>query len=163
MSLTTKLRSADDVETVDGHATFFVNIDGEVPSVKLDDGTVLPLAGASGSAALTPVAYAVMQLGADTEAILWQVGDVITGINVVGPGEYELTLDPAAGLTLSDRIGVQVAVVGSNIAGQERFASYFPQLGSNLITVYVFNAAGTGVAAARATITIWYDSTPEMS
>lgn len=162
MGHTMKQQAAADVATpASGKATVFIDSTDGVVKAKLPNGTVPEPGGSSGNAALTPVAWALLQLGADTESILHQVGDVITGLNVIGPGEYELTLDPDAGLSNGNRLGVQLAVMGSNISGQERFASYFPSLVGNTITVYVFDAAGAGQPAARATITLWYDSTPE--
>lgn len=163
MSLTTKKRTLAQAPTPEtGEVTLYVDIADGLLKAKLPDGTGAAVSGGGGGdATLTPAACALFQLGSGTESMLNQAGDVFTGVTVIGDGEYELTLDPAAGISDASRVLVQATVLGSNIGGQERFASYFPDLGSDKITLYVFNAAGAGVSAGRASVTLWYLPEPE--
>lgn len=156
MSLTTKKRTLEDAPTPEtGEVTLFVDIADDVLKAKLPDGTSASVTGAGGGgggdAELTPVGWAVITLADGMEAVTHQVGDVITGVNVIGTGEYEVTIAPGANLDDDTRVGVHLTAVGA-----DRFCSHFPELGSNKITVYVRNAAGTAVAAARVTMTLWY-------
>lgn len=153
MSLTSKYRIPSVVPTPEeGSATLY--IDAGVLKVKLPDGSSVEIGGAGGgggAAGLTPVAWALLNFADGMEAVTKQVGDIVTGVNVVGTGEYEVQLEPGV-LTQPFKIGVQLTC-----AGTDRFATYLVDLPSNLITVLIRNAAGASVATSYVTLTVWYD------
>jgi hypothetical protein len=153
MSLTSKYRIASTVPTpAEGSATLY--LDAGVLKVKLPDGSSVEIGGAGGGggvAGLTPVAWALLCFANGSEAVTRQVGDVITGINVIGTGEYEVQLDPAAGISSAFQLGVQLTCLGT-----ECFATCIASLPSNLITVLIYDAAGSPVSASYVTMTLWY-------
>lgn len=109
--------------------------------------------GDAGGGAPTPLAIVQLRLGAGTEAIDGQIGTLVTGINVNGTGDYELTLDPAAGIADPSKLFWTIGA-GDFTA---KFAVGFPTLPTFALNVY--DAAGAHAAIGRVCIAFWYDAT----
>lgn len=110
-----------------------------------------PAAAAAGSGGLTPIGVVRLALGAGTEQIDGQIGNVVTSITVNGVGDYELVMNADAGdvTNLFWTIGA-----GDFVA---RTVVLFPTLPTMALNVY--DDAGAHAAIGRVCITFWKPAT----
>ena len=113
-----------------------------------------PLAGDSDAGA-TPLCIAAFRLGTGTEALDAQFGEeVFAGVNVVGTGEYELTLDPAFEAIITDSTALfMVATAGDFVP---RIVVVFPTLPT--IALNVYDADGAHQPIGRVWIALYYNT-----
>lgn len=109
---------------------------------------------AGGGGTLVPAGWAEIQLSAGSESINHQVGGLLTGvITVNGTGDWDLDLDPAAGLI--DPFRIVVTATPMTFSCRILVASF--QLPLNLLSLRAFDAAGAAATLGRCGVVIWYD------
>lgn len=109
-----------------------------------------PGGGGSGGGGLTPLGVVRLALGAGTEQIDGQIGNVVSSINVNGVGDYELVMGA----------GIDVNALFWTIGPGDfvaRIAVLFPTLPTMALNVY--DAAGVHAAIGRLCIAFWTPST----
>ncbi len=105
-----------------------------------------------GGGTKVPLSIVQLRLGAGTEAIDGQIGTLVTGVTVNGTGDYELTLNPAAGIADSSKLFWTIGA--GDVAA--KFVVGLPTLPTFALNVY--DAAGAHVAITRVCIAFWYDA-----
>ena len=119
-----------------------------------------PADGGGGDASgVVPLCCAQFRLGAGTEALTSQLGeDVFSGVNVNGPGDYELLITPEFQAVLTDFTKLFLAVGVGGFAA--RIVMLQPQLPSGNIACSVADAAGAPAAVGILWVTVYYDTEP---
>lgn len=110
-----------------------------------------PAAAAAGAGGLTPIGVVRLALGAGTEQIDGQIGNVVTSINVNGVGDYELVMNADAG----DVNSLFWTIGAGDFVARE--VVLFPTLPTMALNVY--DAAGAHAAIGRVCITFWKPAT----
>lgn len=95
----------------------------------------------------------LLALGTGAEEILHQVGDLITGITVLGVGNYDLALSPESGIVDSDRCFVFAQPYDLGTSRTVTVSISAP----NSIRVRAFLANGTASPLSRISIAIYYE------
>jgi hypothetical protein len=95
----------------------------------------------------------LLALGTGAEEILHQVGDLITGITVLGVGNYDLALSPQSGIVDSDRCFVFAQPYDLGTSRTVTVSISAP----NSIRVRAFLANGTASPLSRIALAIYYE------
>ena len=100
----------------------------------------------------------LLTLGTGNEAIVDQVGEIVTDLSVLGVGNYQLDLNPDAKITEPDRTYVFAQPYD---LGSARTVTVDVSTFDQTIRVRCFLANGTSSSVARVALAIFYNPPPE--
>jgi hypothetical protein len=111
-----------------------------------------PSAGDSEASFMTR-GLALLDLGTGTEAILTQVSDLFTALAVLGVGNYQLTINPAAGMTDPNRA---IVFAQPYDLGSARTVTVEVEAAVAKIRIRSFLANGTANPVNRVALALYY-------